>query len=79
MESAFVFRLEHAVAISALLIIPALAVGPLFVGVLPQRLSTDGIDWGNDRANVVASLSEIDARLDKLEDALATITEINHG
>ena len=79
MESVFVFRLEHAAAISALLVLPALVLGPLLTGVLPQKLSTDGIDWGSDRANVIESLKEIDERLDKLEGALASITEINRG
>jgi hypothetical protein len=79
MNSVLVFRLEHALVISALLIVPALVIGPLLTGALPRRLSTDGIDWGDDRANVVESLKDINQRIDKLEGALASIVEINSG
>lgn len=78
MNSVLVFRLERSLAIAALLILPALIIGPLLSGVLPRKLSSDGIDWGEDRANVVESLKEVDGRLDALETALEKITEINH-
>jgi hypothetical protein len=59
------------------LILPALIIGPLLSGVLPKRLSSDGIDWGEDRANVVESLKAMDKRLDALERALLETTKIN--
>ena len=77
MDSAFLFRLERTLAIATLLIVPSLVIGPLLTGALPQKLSSDGIDWGDDRANVVDTLDSVNKRLNTLETALAKIAEIN--
>ena len=77
MDSTLLFRLERALAISAILVLPALVIGPLLSGILPRRLSSDGIDWEEDRATVVETLDDVNMRLDKLEDALNKITGLN--
>ena len=79
MDSALLFRLERALAIAALLILPALVIGPLLSGALPQKLSSDGIDWGEDRATVVETLGNVHERLNALEGAIAEIAELNDG
>jgi hypothetical protein len=75
MDSVLLFRLERALAIATLLILPALVIGPLLSGTLPQKLSSDGIDWGEDRANVVKSLDEVNKRVDAQQKALDRIAE----
>ncbi len=79
MESALLFRLERALAIATALVVPALVLGPLLTGMLPRRLSTDGIDWGEERGTVVDSLKAMNERLDELETALAKMTDLNDG
>jgi hypothetical protein len=79
MESVLVFRLERGLALAAILILPALVIGPLLSGVLPKRLSSQGIDWDDDRANVVSALKAQNSRLDLLETALERISELNDG
>jgi hypothetical protein len=78
MESVLVFRLEHALALAAILILPALIIGPLLSGVLPKKLSSQGIDWEEDRANVVTALQKQEARLDEIESALKGFAELNN-
>ncbi|HWJ41899.1 MAG TPA: hypothetical protein VNR67_00530 [Solirubrobacterales bacterium] len=70
MESSLIFRLERALAIAALLILPALVIAPLFAGTLPRKLSKDGIDWEDERADVVGTVEESKQRLDELESAI---------
>ncbi len=77
MDSTLLFRLERGLAIAVILVLPALVIGPLLSGTLPQKLSSDGIDWEEDRANVVNTLDDVNMRLDKLEDALNKITGLN--
>jgi hypothetical protein len=77
LDSVLVFRLERALAIAALLILPALVIAPLLTGALPRRLSSDGIDWGEERATVVETLDAMNQRLSQLEMALSKITELN--
>jgi hypothetical protein len=77
MESAFVFRLERSLAIAVALIAPTLVIGPLLSGALPRKVSSDGIDWDEERGTVVNTLDGVDKRLEKLETALKRITELN--
>jgi hypothetical protein len=77
MDSVLLFRVERTLALVAALLIPALVIGPLLAGALPQKLSSDGIDWGEDRDTVVESLANVNRRVDELEQALAEITEWN--
>jgi hypothetical protein len=77
LESDLIFRLERSLVIAAILILPTLILGPLLSGSLPRKLSADGIDWEEDRANVVLSLDEFNQRLAELERALSEMAELN--
>jgi hypothetical protein len=77
MESVFVFRLERSLAIAIALIAPTLVIGPFLSGALPRKVSSQGIDWDEERATVVGTLDGVEKRLDKLEKALERITELN--
>lgn len=77
MESVLLFRLERALAIAVVLIVPALVIAPLLTGSLPRRLSSDGIDWGDERSTVVETLDAANGRLEQLEIALSKIAGLN--
>jgi hypothetical protein len=77
MESALVFRLERSLAIAVALIAPTLVIGPLLSGALPRKVSSDGIDWDEERDTVVGTLDSVEERLDKLEKALEKMTDLN--
>jgi hypothetical protein len=76
LDSTFIFRLERALAIAALLFLPVFLIAPLLAGVLPRRLSKDGIDWEDERANVVGTVEESKRRLDQLETAIAKMVDL---
>jgi hypothetical protein len=76
MDSILIFRLERALAIAALLFLPAFLIAPLLAGALPRKLSKDGIDWEDERANVVGTVEESKRRLDQLETAIAKMVDL---
>lgn len=79
MDSVLLLRLERALAIAAALILPALIIGPLLAGALPRKVSSDGIDWGEERDTVVDTLDDFNQRLGELESALREMMELNNG
>jgi hypothetical protein len=79
MGSELLFRLERSLAIAAALILPALVVAPLLAGALPRRISSNGIDWGEERDTVVETLDDFNQRLGELESVLREMTELNNG
>lgn len=77
LDSVLVFRLERALVIAGMLILPILVIAPLLAGVLPQKLSKDGIDWEDERANVIGTVEESKRRLDQLQIAVEKMIDLN--
>lgn len=76
LDSELIYRLQHALVVVAALTIPVLVVGPLLAGRLPAKLGREGIDWAEDREDVVAGLEDARERLSVLEEALRKIAEV---
>ena len=76
LDSTLIFRLQRALAIAALLFLPVFLIAPLLAGALPEKLSKDGIDWEDERANVVGTVEESKRRLDQLEIAIAKMVDL---
>lgn len=49
LNSGLIYRLELAVAVTALLAVPALFIAQLLAGRLPRSVGKGGIDWSDDR------------------------------
>lgn len=47
--SAFIYRLELAVAVTLLISVPAILIGQLLAGRMPYRLGRDGLEWREAR------------------------------